>query len=192
MINVSEGYTNRQLTNEGTGRNYGVELTLERYFSKGFYYMSTLSLFMSLYTAQDGIERKSAYDNNYVGNLIGGKEFRVGTVSKNKVLFVNTKVVLIGGQRFSPIDLEASIAAGHEITDELIPFSAKGDDIFRTDFSIGLRRNRKHITTEWKVDVQNILNNQTVLGEYYVHATRSITRSTQLGMLPTISYKISF
>ena len=154
--------------------------------------MSTLSLFRSLYTASDGIERKSAFDNNYITNLIGGKEFKVGNPSKNKVLFLNTKIVLIGGQRYSPIDLPASIAAGHEIINELEPFSAKGDNIFRTDFSIGLRRNRKRTTTEWKIDVQNIFNNQTVLGEYYVHATKSITRSTQLGMLPTISYKISF
>ena len=192
LLNVSEGYTSRKLVNEGTGRNYGVEFTLERYFNKGLYYMSTLSLFRSLYTANDGIERKSAFDNNYVANLIGGKEFKVGSAGKNKVLFLNTKIVLIGGQRYSPIDLDASIAAGHEITNELEPFSAKGDDIFRTDFSIGLRRNRKNITTEWKIDVQNILNNQTVLGEDYVHATESISKSTQLGMLPTLSYKISF
>lgn len=192
LLNVSEGYTDRQLVNEGTGRNYGVEFTLERYFTRGLYYMSTLSLFRSMYTANDGIERRSAFDNNYVANLIGGKEFKVGKPAKNKVLFLNTKIVLIGGQRYSPIDLDASVIAGHEITNELEPFSAKGDDIFRTDFSIGLRRNRKHTTTEWKIDVQNILNNQTVLGEYYVHATQSITRSTQLGMLPTVSYKVSF
>lgn len=192
MLNLSEGFTDRQLVNAGTGRNYGVELTLERYFDQGLYYMSTLSLFRSRYTAMDGVERKSAFDNNYVANLIGGKEFQVGNHAKNKVFFVNTKVVLIGGQRYSPIDLDASIAAGHEITDELSPFSAKGDDIFRADFSIGLRRNRNRVTTEWKIDVQNIMNNQTVLGEYYVHATSSVRKATQLGMLPTLSYKVSF
>ncbi|MDQ2656428.1 MAG: TonB-dependent receptor [Bacteroidota bacterium] len=192
LLNRTEGYSTRQLVNDGTGKNYGVELTLERYLYNGFYYMSTASLFRSLYTAKDGIERKSAFDNNYVANLIGGKEFKVGSSSKNKVFFMNTKIVLIGGKRYSPVELEASIVAGHEITNELEPFSAKGDNIFRTDFSIGLRRNRRHTTTEWKVDVQNILNNQTVLGENYIDATHSISKSTQLGMLPTISYKISF
>jgi hypothetical protein len=192
LLNMVEGYTDRHLVNSGKGTNYGVEFTLERYFHQGLYYMSTLSLFRSLYTAQDGIERKSRFDNNYVANLIGGKEFAIGNPAKNKVLFINTKIILIGGQRYSPIDLEASIAEGHEVIDELEPFSAKGDYVFRADFSIGIRRNRKNTTTEWKIDVQNILNNQTVLGEDYVHATRSIDKSTQLGMLPTISYKISF
>jgi hypothetical protein len=192
LLNESEGFTTRELVNDGTGKNYGVELTLERYLHNGFYYLGTMSLFRSMYTAKDGIERASTFDNNYVANIIGGKEFKVGKPSKNKVLFLNTKLALLGGKRYTPIDLEASIAKGGEVIDESNPFSVKGDDIFRTDFSIGLRRNRKHTTTEWKFDVQNILNGQTVVGEEYIHATQSIYRSTQLGMLPTISYKISF
>lgn len=192
LLSQTEGYTSRQLVNDGKGRNYGVELTAERYLHNGLYYMSTLSLFRSLYTTKAGVERKSAFDNNYVANLIGGKEFNVGTSSKNKVFFVNTKIALIGGQRYSPIDLDASIAANREITDELNPFSKKGDDIFRADFSIGLRRNRSKTTTELKLDIQNVLNNQTVLDEYYIRASQTIYESKQLGMLPTLSYKISF
>jgi hypothetical protein len=192
MLNATEGYTTRQLVNDGTGRNYGAEFTLERYLHNGLYYMGTLSLFESLYTPKDGKERKSTFGNDYVANLIGGKEFKVGNASKNKVFFVNTKVLLTGGRRYSPVDIEASIAAGTEVTDELEPFSKKGAEIFRTDLSVGLRRNRKRTTTELKFDVQNILNNQTVLGEDYIDATQSVYKSKQLGMLPTISYKVSF
>lgn len=192
LLNMSEGYTTRHLVNEGTGKNLGVEVTMERYLHNGLYYMSTLSLFRSLYTPKDGIERKSAFDNNYVANLIGGKEFKVGKSSRNKVFFINTKVALIGGKRYTPIDLDASIAAGTEVTDDLNPFSKKSDDIFRTDFSLGLRRNRRRTTTELKLDVQNIFNNQTVLDEDYIHATQSVYKGKQLGMLPTLSYKISF
>ena len=192
LLNVSDGYTTRTLVNEGTGRNYGVELTADRQFHNGLYYSSTLSLFRSLYTPKDGLERKSTFDNNYVANLIAGKEFIVGNPSKNKVLFLNTKLVLIGGKRYSPIDLQKSIEKGTAVIDESNPFSVKGDDIFRLDFSVGVRRNRSRTSTEWKFDVQNILNNQTVVGEYYVHATESIVRVTQLGILPTLSYRISF
>jgi hypothetical protein len=192
LLNRTEGYTTRQLVNEGRGRNYGAEFTVERYLHKGLYYMGTLSLFRSLYTPLDGRERNSAFDNNYVANFIGGKEFRTGRASRNKVFFVNTKVALIGGRRYSPVNLEESIAAGTEVTDELEPFSKKGNDIFRTDFSIGLRRNRKRTTTELKFDVQNIFNNQTVLGEQYIQASQSIYEGKQLGLLPTISYKINF
>lgn len=192
VLNRTEGYSTRRLVNDGTGRNYGVEFTLERYLHNGFYYMSTLSLFRSMYTPKDGIERRSAFDNNYVANLVGGKEFKVGNTSKNRVLFLNTKVLLIGGRRYSPINLEESIAAGYAVVDELNPFSKKGDDIFRADFSVGLRRNRKNTTTELKLDFLNILNNQTVLGEDYIRETQAISKNRQQPLLPNITFKVSF
>ncbi len=192
MLNETDGYTARTLINEGSGKNYGVEFTLERYFHRGFYYMSTLSLFRSLYTANDGVERRSAFDNNYVGNLIGGKEFPLGNENKHRVLFLNTKIVLIGGKRYTPVDLAASTQRGEEVRDETRPFGMKSEDIFRLDFSVGLRRNRPKTTHEFKIDVQNILNNEVVVGQYYVIRQQKIISATQLGILPTISYRISF
>lgn len=192
LLNQTDGYTTRDLVNEGKGKNYGVELTVERYLHNGLYYMGTASIFRSLYTAMDGVERKSAFDNNYVANLIGGKEFHIGRAAKNRVFFVNAKLAVVGGKRYSPIMLQESIEAGTEVIDELHPFSKKGDDIFRTDISFGLRRNRSRITTELKLDIQNVLNNQTVVDEYYVQTTESVYTNTQLGMLPTLSYKLSF
>ncbi|MCB0840283.1 MAG: TonB-dependent receptor, partial [Bacteroidetes bacterium] len=192
ILNNSAGYINRNLINEGTGRNYGVELTFERLFHQGFYYMSTISLYKSLYTALDGVERESTYDGNYVANFLGGKEFRFGKVEKNRVFFVKSKIALIGGQRYTPIDLEASRNAGTTIEDEKNPFSVKGDDIFKADLALGIRRNRKKITTEFKIDIQNISNNKAVVTQYYEHTTGEIETSTQLSILPVISYKISF
>ncbi|MEM8566469.1 MAG: carboxypeptidase-like regulatory domain-containing protein, partial [Bacteroidota bacterium] len=37
------------LVNEGTGRNYGIELTLEKFFSKGYYMLLTTSIYESTY-----------------------------------------------------------------------------------------------------------------------------------------------
>ena len=192
LLNNSQGYITRNLVNEGTGRNYGLELTVERLFAKGFYYMGTLSLYKSLYTAKDDIERNSAFDGNYVANFLGGKEFRMGKPEKNRVFFLNTKIALIGGQRYTPIDLEASRFEGITVRDQSKPFSVKGDDIFKADIALGIRRNRKKITTEFKIDVQNVSNNQAVVNQYYEHTTGEIETGTQLSLLPVISYKISF
>ena len=192
LLNSIDGYTTRALVNEGSGTNYGIELTLERYFSKGFYYMSTISLYKSLYTAKDGIERNTRFDGNYVANFLGGKEFRMGKEEKNRVFFINAKIALIGGRRFTPILLEESQAKGVTILDESKSFSLKGDDIFKADLAIGIRRNRKKTTTEIKIDVQNVSNNQAVVQEYYEHTTGDIVFGTQLPLLPVISYRISF
>ncbi len=192
ILNSSGSYVTRELVNEGTGRNYGLELTLERYFNRGFYYLSTLSLYKSLYTPKDGEERSTAFDGNYTFNFLIGKEWKVGKASKNKTLFINSKTALIGGPRYTPIDLEASRANGEWIYKESEPFSVKGDDVFKLDLAIGIRRNKKNTSTEFKIDVQNVTNNQAVVDQYYVIASEKVIESTQLPLLPTISYKIFF
>lgn len=192
LINSSGAFVNETLVNNGTGRNYGVELTLEQYLHRGFYYMSTVSLYRSLYTAGDGIERSSAFDGNYIVNVLGGKEFKVGSDAKNRVLFVNGKAALIGGQRYTPIDLEASRALGSEVRDDANPFSAKGDDVFFVNLAIGTRRDRAKTTSEFKIDVTNLTNNQAVVTEYFVAGTGNIVKAYQLAMLPNIVYTLKF
>ena len=45
------------LVNNGSGINYGVEMTLERYFNKNYYLLFSASRFESNYVASDGIEQ---------------------------------------------------------------------------------------------------------------------------------------
>ncbi|MFZ4796913.1 MAG: TonB-dependent receptor, partial [Bacteroidia bacterium] len=58
------------LTNNGTGQNYGIELTIEKFFSKGYYGLFTSSLYSSKYSGSDGIERNTAFNGRYVFNLL--------------------------------------------------------------------------------------------------------------------------
>ncbi|MFT7160417.1 MAG: hypothetical protein ACI9GZ_001592 [Bacteroidia bacterium] len=192
LINSTDNFVIRSLTNSGFGRNYGMEFTLERYLQKGFYYMSTLSLYQSLYTAQDGIERRTAFNGNYVFNVLGGKEFPIGKTEKNKVFFVNVKTALIGGAPYTPIDLEASRKLGDEVRYEDRPYSKKGDDIFFVNLSIGTRKNKKRTTQEFKIDINNITNNSGKVNEYYVHGSGEIESSPQLPFLPNIVYSLKF
>lgn len=192
LLNVTEQYDPGVLVNQGKGRNYGIELTLEQYMSKGFYYLASASVFNSLYTAKDGVERKTAFANDYIVNFLGGKEFPIGKPSKNKELFINVKVSLLGGGRYTPIDLDASVEAGEVVRQEDRPFSVKSDDLFVPNLSIGTRRNKPNSAHEFKIDIQNVVNNQAVVQEYYIQATESIEEAYQLAMFPTISYSINF
>ncbi len=189
LINVSEDIINDSLANKGTGRNFGLEFTLERYFRNGFYYLGTASLYRSYYTAQDGAERRSAFDGNYVANFIAGKEFQR---KKGKVLFMNTKITLLGGNPYTPIDLEASREAGQQVRLDSNPYSVKGDDVFFINYSIGTRRNKGNTTREFKIDITNVTNNQGIVNEYYIPTTESIEKSPQLPFIPNIVYSIKF
>ena len=192
LLNLTEYFVNTELVNEGTGTNYGVEITLEKFLTKGFYYMGTASLYRSLYTASDGMAYSTTFDGNYAANFLAGKEFKIGKGKKDRTYFVNTKISLIGGRRFTPIDLEASIKEGGTVRDETNPFGYKGDDIFKADLAIGYRRNYKKVTSEVKIDIQNISNNAGRVFNYYDSEAEAIAHTTQLGLFPVLSYKIKF
>lgn len=193
LINSVEGYTTRKLINEGTGYNYGMELTLERYFANNYYYMLSTSLFESKYKALDGIERNSRFNVNYLGNVLVGKEFLLSTRGdKNKVLSINAKFSLAGGRWYTPIDLEASRASGYSEYHEELAFTERGDNIFTGNLAIAYRINNRRTSQELKLDIQNFTNNAAQLDQWYDSYADEIVYSTQLPLLPVLMYTIQF
>jgi hypothetical protein len=191
-LNQSEGWTDKTLVNKGTGKNYGLELTLEKFFTNRYFFLVTGSLYKSRYTAADGIERNSRFDGNYAANVLFGKEFRLGKAEKNRTLGISGKVQFIGGNYYTPIDLEASITQREEVLQEDKPFSVKGDNIFQANLALTYRRDRKKTTHEVKADIQNITNNQAVTFEVFDSGTQKVQKIYQLSLLPVLSYKFTF
>ncbi|UCH13011.1 MAG: TonB-dependent receptor, partial [Bacteroidales bacterium] len=192
VLNAVEGWTDRSLINKGTGTNYGAEFMLERFFADDYYFLATASVYNSEYKAMDGIARDTRFNGNYAANLLAGKEFKIGKPSKGRTLSFDTKAALIGGIRYTPIDLEQSIIQEREVRQETKPFSEKGSDIFKLDISVSLRRNKKRTTRELKLEIQNVTNSQGLVTQYYNSRKKEIEDSYQLPILPVISYKIDF
>lgn len=192
IINFSDGLINKPLVNKGTGQNYGMEITLERYFANHYYFLVTGSLYQSKYKALDGVERDTKYNGNQVLNVLAGKEFDVSRNGKQKFFTLSAKSAFAGGNRYTPIDLEASILAGEEVLDQSKPLGVQSKSYYRFDLQMSLRINKKKTTREWKLDVQNVTNNSNVVGQFYDPYTQSIEKLTQLGLLPVLSYKIEF
>lgn len=192
LNDISGGFVNRALVNEGIGYNYGLELTLERFFTNNYYFLITGSLYDSKIKALDGDLRNSRFNGNYAGNFLFGKEFKVGKASKNKILGMNTKISYIGGHRYNPIDLTESINKGYTIYNESNYFSKKADDIFIMNLALTYRRNREKTTHELKLDIQNLTNNQAFVTEWYDDMNQQAERGYQLAIMPTIIYTIQF
>lgn len=190
-INQQNLSANKSLVSKGNGRNYGLELTLERYFVKSFHYMVTASLFESQYKTLVGKWEKTRYNGNYNLNFLVGKEFNIGDLSKNRTLMLSIKSGLQGANRFNPIDLPQSIASGEE-TYASDNFSERRDDIFFMNVAASLKVNRKKTTQELKIEVLNVTNNRTVVGEFYNDNTKSVTEAYQWPLLPNIMYTINF
>lgn len=177
------------LINNGSGKNYGIELTLEKYFSTSYYFLFTTSLFQSRYQGSDEVWRNTAFNNKYILNLLGGKEFKIG---KAGVLATDIKLTSSGGRYTTPIDLDASRLAGEAVYMDDLAYSQRFDDYFRTDIKVGYRLDMKRISQEWLIDVQNIFNNQNIYGEYYNPQTENIDTQYQLGLLIIPQYRILF
>lgn len=178
------------LVNEGTGRNYGVEMTLEKYFSNSYYFLVTGSLFESKYEGSDGIERNTPFNGKYVLNLLAGKEFKIGR--RENILSINWKVTTAGGRFVRPIDLARSAENRTTVFDDSRAFSEQQTAYFRTDLKIGYKINRARLTHEIAVDLQNVTDSQNVFQQIYNPRTNRVGTAYQQGFLPIPFYRLTF
>lgn len=182
------------LVNEGTAQNMGLELTLEKFFSKGYYMLLTASVYESTYEGSDGVERSTAFNNQLVGNFLAGKEWKVGKDGRNAITF-DTRVASAQGNPFTPINLAATRAnQGREVTFEDQAFSQRYNDYFRWDVKFGFRLNgkEKKISHQFFVDFQNVLNRENEFVRRYNPVTDEINSVSQIGFFPDVMYRVQF
>jgi hypothetical protein len=193
LINLDQDwFINDSLTNNGTGENYGLDLTLERYMYDGYYFIITASVFKSNYVGGDEIRRDARYDKNYVVNLAGGKEWRVGRTIKNNTIGLNGKLSLIGGDRISPVDEEATYLAKDVIYDETRAFENRKPNVYYFHFTINYQKNKKRHSSIWSLQVMNALGTPEFFGYKYNNKYNTIDKDQQTIVLPNLSYKIQF
>ncbi|MDH5366547.1 MAG: TonB-dependent receptor [Cyclobacteriaceae bacterium] len=190
-LNFSSGFTNQEFINKGTGRNYGLELTVEKSFSKNYYFMTTASIFESKYTMPDGIERNTLFNSKYIYNLVGGKEFEVGK-NKQNILGINLRMMWRGGYRTIPVDFVASKIADEDIRVYDSAFETKAPDYFRVDAGISFRKNKPNWSWELSANIQNATNRLNVWDEYYDVETNTLQQIYMVGLLPILNYKVEF
>jgi hypothetical protein len=174
----------------GEGRNQGIELTLEKFFARKYYFLVTSSFFDSQYRGSDNVWRNTAFNGQYVINTLVGKEWSFGP--RSNTLSLDLNVTAAGGRFVTPIDLEASRAAGFEVRDESNAFSEKMNDYLRADVKILYRLNRPKLTHEIGLEIQNVTNNINDFRTVYNRRTEMIQRETQIGFFPIPLYRIYF
>jgi outer membrane receptor protein involved in Fe transport len=178
------------LVSTGTGTNYGIELTLERYFSKGFYFLLTGSVFDSKYKGSDGVERNTAFNTQYAANFLAGKDFKVG--KKGNILYANIKFTTVGGKYITPIDIESSKLKGNAVFNENKAFTEKQVPYFRADLKVGYRKDYKKSSMEFAIDFQNVTNHQNIFSQGYNRYKNTISTEYQQGFFPVPMFRYTF
>ena len=190
VLNMESEYVTEPLVNKGKGRNYGIELSLEKYLEDAFYYTISTSIYQSKYTAADGIERNTRFNGNYITSLVAGKDFYSG--NKLKTFGINIKTIYSGGLRTTPIDETSSIQQGYAVYKEKQAFSNQNPAYFRTDLRLSMKWNRKNLTSTLSLDIQNLTNRLNVYGQWYDDDQGKVVNTYQVGIIPVINYKVEF
>jgi len=180
---------NDSLINSGTGKNYGVELTIEKFLSKGFYFLFTSSIFDSKYTGYDKIERNTVFNGNYVFNALTGYEIKINNRS---TLAIDLRSVFAGGKRYIPVDLEKSRIEKTTVLEWNRAYEKKYGDYFKIDARITFRLNGKKINQEWAVDIQNMTNHKNIFLESFDVNKGELRRDYQTGFFPMAMWRIYF
>lgn len=187
----ADWFFTEKLNNSGTGSNLGMDVTLERFLHKGFYYLVTASLFSSTYTGGDGIERNTRFNSSYVCNLLFGKEWVLGA-AKNRILGINGRLNVLGGQRTIPVDEDLSYRYGEIIYDYSRAFEAQKPMVYHLNASINYRINKKKHSSIWSLQVMNLLGSKEHYGYRYNYRSDAIEEDAVAVVVPSISYKIEF
>jgi hypothetical protein len=197
-INEGIDYKYVELVNKGKGKNYGMELSIERFFDKNFYFLINSSLFDSKYKTLEGVWRNTRYNKNYIVNILFGKEFKSLGKKHNQTLALNTKVFFEGGERYIPLlrDAQGNVAVEPEndrYFDYGKAFNNKLDDIFLLNLSISYKFNRPKATHEIFLDLMNLNDSKGRIAEYYdVNKPGKVGYITQFGFFPNLMYRIYF
>lgn len=181
----------QKLQNTGLGQNLGIDLTLEKYLSKGYYYLVTASVFDSKYKGGDGIWRNSRFNRNIIANFLIGKEWQVGK-NKQNLVGVNVRFSYQGGNRYSPVDVNTTMQLKEVVYDETKAFSKQANATFATHFTISYKKNKPKSTREVALKVLNLNAQPDFYGYKYNYINHTIDKDLATVVLPNLSYKIEF
>ena len=178
--------------NKGTGRNYGLEMTLEKFFDKHYYFLLTASLYDSKYKPFDKIERRTRFAGNYAFNALFGYEWKLGVRS---LLSVNTKIAYIGGKREVPW----RYVPANEPNDGYVwrfiheeAYENKLPSYFRLDLNVNMKTNYKRYSLEWFIEMVNLTNHKNIWARAYNTHLETFDYEHQYGFMPIFGCRVFF
>ncbi len=190
MLNYdSETFFTKQLTNKGTGKNIGLDLTLEQFLDKGFYYMITASVYDSKYKGGDGVVRNTRYNQNFVFNVLSGKEWQT---KNNNTFGFNGKLTIIGGKRQSPLNYEKSEQYKYVVYDYSKIYENQLPTNYFVDFSVNYTINKHGYSQSLILQAKNLLLQEESFGHAFNYKTNSVEPYGLTIIFPYLSYKIQF
>ncbi len=174
-----ESFGFEPLVSEGKGRARGVELSLQkRAGSTGLYGLISATYAQSDFTALDGIERPSAFEQNWIFNLSGGYIF-------NNEWEVSFKFRYASGRPSTPYNPDGTQSLSNYLTDSLPPIHA-------LDLRVDKRWHLGSVNLITYIDVQNVYNRSNIQSLRWDYKEMKVDDESSIGILPSIGISLEF
>jgi hypothetical protein len=161
----------------GTAQTIGFEASISQNNRKGWFWQVNGTLFDATFK-EPYRTRSMGYNSRFIANGYVGKEWALKG-RKNRFLGVGSRTILRGGNwQHSP--------------NQFTYINGQVANYFRSDLNVYMKRNRKKWSSTVQLDIQNLTNKQNEQYYYFDNFTQKVTPQYQLGLLPNLSYRISF
>ncbi len=98
------------MKSQGLGRNKGVDLVVEKQFSKAYFFLATFSLIDSKFKANDGLWHNSRFNTTFSSSHTFGKEF---PFKNGDNLQIGGRYLFSGGFGYTPYNPVLSKEKGY-------------------------------------------------------------------------------
>lgn len=186
------------LVAKGNLRNYGIDMTLERYMKYGFYATLNGSLYNMQYRAQDKVWRNTRLNRNYLIKMLAGKEWMLGNNGKN-VFNVSAKATYMGGVHHTPVNIAATVAAYQSgqylyevIYEDDKAMSQQYDPLLIFDLTVSYRITGKRVSHTIAFHAVNLFDAKSPTYDSYNFATGRVKTWQSTASFPNFYYRIDF
>lgn len=195
MLNEGSGFDRffpGKLTNKGLGRNVGIEVTVEKFFTHNWFVMFSGSVYDSKLKASNGKWYNSDFNGQYVLNALGTKEFKWEKKKRINTIGIGGKITFGGGQRYTPYDTTLSQQFEDPVVVDSLRNKYQFKPYFRFDIKLNYRCNTKRFTHEVGIDLVNVTFQKNILRLQYISPQQPAQEVYQLGFLPLFYYRLDF
>lgn len=192
-LNDVQGFAEEALVSEGTGRNIGIDVFLEKFFDQGTFFILSTSVFSSTFQVP-GDERRynTQYNSRFSLNFTGGKTWML---NNNTFLEGGFRVLFNAGTPITPLAEGFDSQDGADpILDGLRPFEERTVPYVRPDLRIALRKNKEKTSYWLALDIQNLINrrNEDAIDYEFNRELGVWGHRPQSGLTPLITFQLDF
>jgi outer membrane receptor protein involved in Fe transport len=175
----------RNMVDAGKAKTYGIELTLQKRLTGGFYGIMCGSYSRSKYLGLDGIWRNRVVDNRL--SLATEAGYRPGNSWQFRLRWI-----FAGGAAFTPFDIEKSISFNKDVYDISRINGARYPDYHMLTLRIERQFHFWQSNLSLYLELYNLYNRKNVSQYYWNERDRRQDSYDQYGFLPLLGLEMEF